>query len=75
MEFTFSNDDFAELFNTVKNQTAEMQEYCVNAAENIPKPIEEFQPSPAPSLCSRCNYQELCFPDIHKKKTEEFDQG
>ncbi|MDR0304111.1 MAG: PD-(D/E)XK nuclease family protein [Chitinispirillales bacterium] len=50
--------DFAE---SVRNETEEMQSFCLNVEENIPLPVESFEKTPNESVCKMCEFRELCF--------------
>jgi hypothetical protein len=60
-EMKLSEQDFSEFFTRIKEQTAAMHAYCIDVENNVPRPMEEFVPTPSISLCRYCNFQELCF--------------
>jgi hypothetical protein len=62
LEIRLKKEDLDAFMAEAADQTREMRGFCVNADENIPKPIEAFPLTPSPALCRCCNYQELCFP-------------
>ncbi|MBD3345335.1 MAG: hypothetical protein GF401_09765 [Chitinivibrionales bacterium] len=62
-ELKLSERELHAFFETVQQQTKEMQSYCCNVEQNIPLPIDNFPQSPSPSVCKYCNFQELCFPE------------
>lgn len=70
-ELRCGSKDLENLFNMALKQTREMESFCENHDENFPKPVDCFPVNPSESLCRLCNFQELCFPDIHNsaKKT------
>lgn len=69
-ELTLREEDFGNLFEQVRKQTHEMYSYCADVDTNTPKPMDSFPMSPSENVCRFCSYQELCFPDIHKKNKD-----
>jgi len=53
----FDLEDFAR---SVHNETQEMYQYCSNVEENIPLDKDAFPLCSRRTLCSYCNYRELC---------------
>ncbi|MBD3321396.1 MAG: hypothetical protein GF350_09910 [Chitinivibrionales bacterium] len=73
-ELALTDKDLHDFFAAVRRQTQEMKAYCRESDRNTPLPIDNFPLSPSPSLCSYCNFQELCFPDRKPvKKTPGID--
>jgi hypothetical protein len=60
-EMTLAEKDFSEFLTRIQEQTQAMHAYCSDVENNVPKPMEEFTPTPSPSVCRYCNFQELCF--------------
>lgn len=52
--------DMEQFYHMVRVQTNEMYSFCANIEENIPLQKEAFPPTQVPSICSYCNYRELC---------------
>jgi hypothetical protein len=59
-EITFSEGGLQEFFQTIRDQVKEMQRYCNDIDQNVPRDISEFAASPSPGLCRNCKFQELC---------------
>jgi len=59
-EISFGEAELKAFFETIRAQTEEMQSFCKNVDQNIPKDISEFPSSPQPGLCRHCKFQELC---------------
>jgi len=59
-EISFGEAELKAFFETIRIQTEEMQSFCKNVDQNIPKDISEFPSSPQPGLCRHCKFQELC---------------
>jgi len=53
----YDMQDFATL---VRTQTHEMQALCRDVERNLPLPKERFPMTSIESLCTYCNYRELC---------------
>ncbi len=64
LEFLLRPNDLETFFETVKHQSLEMYNYCVDIEKNIPRAMEEFPKTPSMAICECCNYQELCLPDL-----------
>jgi hypothetical protein len=60
-EMTLAEKDFSEFLARIQEQTNAMHAYCSDVENNIPRSMEEFAPTPSPSVCRYCNFQELCF--------------
>lgn len=63
LETRLTHSELRSFLELVQQQTSHMHAYCKDIEHNLPKPIEEFAPSPSPSTCGMCNYRELCFPE------------
>ena len=59
-EISFGEAELKAFFETIRAQTEEMQSFCKNVDQNIPKDISEFPSSPQPGLCRHCKFRELC---------------
>ena len=60
-EMALSEQDFSEFFTRIQEQTQAMHVYCSDVENNVPRPMEEFAPTPSSAICRYCNFQELCF--------------
>jgi hypothetical protein len=60
LEIAFSESDLGGFFGTIREQVREMQRYCDDVDQNIPRDISEFAPSPGGGICRNCKFQELC---------------
>jgi len=48
------------LASQVRRETAEMQSFCVDVNQNVPKEQEAFPMTERTAVCRFCNYRELC---------------
>lgn len=48
------------LVNQVHRETAEMQAFCADVEQNVPRDMEEFPMTDRTAVCRACNYRELC---------------
>ena len=52
--------DIQEFSSLVRSETGEMQGFCSNIEENVPKDKELFTKTTKTVLCGYCNFRELC---------------
>ncbi|MBA2175081.1 PD-(D/E)XK nuclease family protein [Halobacillus locisalis] len=48
-----------------------MKEYLNDTSRNEPLPLTSFPMQDDPRVCSRCNYQELCFPELQHSNASD----
>ncbi|MDR0306617.1 MAG: PD-(D/E)XK nuclease family protein [Chitinispirillales bacterium] len=60
LEISFGEQELTNFFQTIREQTEEMQSFCKNAEQNLPRDISEFPTNPSPGLCRNCKFQQLC---------------
>jgi len=48
------------LADQVRRETAEMQSFCTDVRQNVPKELEAFPMTERTAVCRFCNYRELC---------------
>ncbi len=56
----FNEFDIEEFSLQIEEQTLEMQNFCEDVEENIPKEKSEFPKTKIKRICDYCNYRELC---------------
>ncbi|MGM0461870.1 MAG: RecB family exonuclease [Fibrobacterota bacterium] len=52
--------ELEQLYEKVREETEEMQNYCSNTAENIPRDMEVFPRCDNPKICAFCPFREIC---------------
>lgn len=63
IQIPITEADIRDFSESVKSQTQEMYEFCINIAENIPKNKELFTMTEHKIFCEYCNFRELCKPE------------
>ncbi|MCA0971202.1 PD-(D/E)XK nuclease family protein [Halobacillus litoralis] len=48
-----------------------MKDYLNDPVKNEPLPLHQFPLQDDPRVCSRCNYQELCFPEMYNSESDD----
>ncbi|MGB7069999.1 MAG: PD-(D/E)XK nuclease family protein [Pyrinomonadaceae bacterium] len=52
--------DFEDFSSMIRDQTAEMQQYCAEPELNTPLPKDEFAMTSHENFCKTCRFRELC---------------
>lgn len=60
---TFNVFDLERFGNEVQAETDEMGEYCQDVERNIPRDKADFPKTRQDTVCIRCKFRGLCFPD------------
>ena len=60
IQIPITEADIRDFSESVKSQTQEMYEFCINISENIPKSKELFTMTEHKIFCDYCNFRELC---------------
>ncbi|RWZ58810.1 Dna2/Cas4 domain-containing protein [Halobacillus fulvus] len=62
IEHQLTEQDLINVQHLYKISIEQMKGYLEDESKNQPLPLEHFPMQNDPRVCSRCNYQELCFP-------------
>jgi len=65
-ELTFSADDLRNTERDIARSIAAMRSLLVDAVENRPQAIDAFPMRPGEITCQRCNFYELCRPELER---------
>lgn len=60
IQVSITESDIRAFSESVRIQTQEMYEFCINISENIPKDKELFSKTTNKIFCDYCNFRELC---------------
>ncbi|MBN8236194.1 PD-(D/E)XK nuclease family protein [Halobacillus kuroshimensis] len=62
VEHQLDEQDLINVQHLYQISMEQMKSYLADPDKNEPLPLQQFPMQSNPSICSRCNYQELCFP-------------
>jgi hypothetical protein len=70
-ELTVSEDDLRATERDIARSMTAMRSLLVDAVENRPQPIDAFPMRPGKFTCQRCNFYELCLPQLEQEGFRE----
>ncbi|WP_079477764.1 PD-(D/E)XK nuclease family protein [Halobacillus salinus] len=69
LEHKLTEQDLINVQHLYQISIERMKEYLNDTSKNEPLPLEQFPLQEDPRVCSRCNYQELCFPEVYASQS------